>query len=57
MVEHCRLTAEAAVTGDRRLALKALLSHPLVLDVDTAQRLLDSYLDAHAAFLPMFGSD
>ena len=57
VVEHCRLTAEAAVTGDRRLALKALLSHPLVLDVDTAQRLLDSYLDAHAAFLPMFGSD
>ena len=51
---HAALTAEAALTGDRTLALKALAVHPLVRDLDQAHSLLDAYLVAHAVHLPRF---
>jgi 6-phospho-beta-glucosidase len=56
VAEHCRVTAEAAVTGDRKLAVKAMALHPLVRDVGTAERLVQAYLSAHASNLPAFGS-
>ncbi|MGH2595536.1 MAG: glycoside hydrolase family 4, partial [Actinomycetota bacterium] len=52
VAEHARLTAEAAVSGDRRTAVRALAIHPLVRSVETAERLVDAYVSAHAAFLP-----
>jgi 6-phospho-beta-glucosidase len=54
VVEHARLTAEAAVAGDRGLAVRALLAHPLVRSLDVAERLVDAYLVAHAEHLPRF---
>jgi 6-phospho-beta-glucosidase len=51
---HAALTAEAALTGDRTLAWKALATHPLVRDLDQARSLLDTYLTAHGAYLPRF---
>lgn len=51
---HAALTAEAALTGDRVLAWKALAVHPMVRDLDQARSLLDAYLTAHAAYLPRF---
>jgi 6-phospho-beta-glucosidase len=54
VVEHARLTAEAAAAGDRRLAIRALLAHPLVRSPDVAERLVDAYLAAHAEHLPRF---
>ena len=54
VAEHARLTAEAAVTGDRDLAIEALAVHPLVPSADTAASLVDAYLNAHAAYLPAF---
>ncbi len=44
----------AALTGDRALALQALLNDPLVRDFRTAPRMLDELLNAHAALLPQF---
>jgi len=41
------LTVDAAVTRSRRLALQALLTHPLVGDADLAEPLLDEMLAAH----------
>lgn len=41
------LTVEAAITRSRRLALQALLAHPLVGDLDIAGPLLDEMLAAH----------
>ena len=41
------LTVEAAVTRSRKLALQALLNHPLVGDLDVADPLLDELLEAH----------
>jgi len=41
------LTVAAAVTQSRRLALQALLTHPLVGDVDVAEPLLDEMIRAH----------
>jgi 6-phospho-beta-glucosidase len=35
---------EAAVSGSRRAAVKALAIHPLVDSVAVAQRILDAYL-------------
>jgi 6-phospho-beta-glucosidase len=49
-----QLAVEAAVTGDRGLALEALLAHPLVGDYETAQALLVEMLEANRAFLPVF---
>lgn len=53
---HAALTAEAALTGDRRLAVEALVVHPLVRDLSTAEALVDAYLTAHADLLPRFAS-
>ena len=49
---HAVVTAEAAVTGDRSLAVRALAIHPLVRDLATAKALVDAYLSAHERLLP-----
>ncbi len=48
------LTIEAALTGDRSVAFRALLANPLVPDAETAGALLDAILDAGRAHLPRF---
>jgi len=48
------LTIEAAVSGDRKVALQALLANPLVPSLRTAKALLDDLLEAHAEYLPRF---
>jgi alpha-galactosidase len=48
------MVVDAAVTGDRRLALQALLYDPMVDDIDLARCLLDDYLKTHAQYLPQF---
>ncbi|MBN1872796.1 MAG: 6-phospho-beta-glucosidase [Anaerolineae bacterium] len=45
------LTAEAAVTGNRDLALQALIVHPLGPDVDKAMAVLEDMIDTHEAYL------
>lgn len=50
------LTVDAALTGDRQLALQALLADPLVPTVEAAAAMLDDALAAHARFLPLFAA-
>ena len=60
LVQHAKafelLTARAAMSGDRTLALKALMTNPLVRDYDTAKPLLEALVRcepaASAAVLP-----
>jgi 6-phospho-beta-glucosidase len=58
LVQHAKayelLTAKAAMSGDRSLALKALMTNPLVRDYDTAKPLLDALLEANERHLPRF---
>ncbi|MFM7718545.1 MAG: glycoside hydrolase family 4 [Actinomycetota bacterium] len=54
VIAHARATAEAAVAGDRALAVDALALHPLVRERAVARSLVDAYLAAHAAHLPAF---
>jgi 6-phospho-beta-glucosidase len=58
LVQHAkayeRLTIDAAVTGDRGVALKALMANPLVGDYDVARPLLDALLEANVEHLPRF---
>jgi len=58
LVEHAKayelLTARAAVSGDRQLALTALMTNPLVGDYDVAAPLLDALFEANRAHLPRF---
>lgn len=58
LVQHVaayeRLTARAAVRGDRSLAQKALLVHPLIGQLAPAEELLERLLDASAPYLPRF---
>jgi 6-phospho-beta-glucosidase len=60
LVEHAKgyeiLAVRAAVTGNRRTALRALMANPLVGDFDVARPLLDALLDANRAYLPRFFS-
>ena len=48
------LAVAAAVSGDRRVALRALLANPLVPDYAAARDLLDALLEANRAHLPRF---
>ncbi len=58
LVQHVkayeRLTIAAATSGDRTLALRALLANPLVPDFRTAVGLLDAILSANRDHLPRF---
>src|SRR5262249_12111778 len=49
-----RLTVAAAVSGDRELALKALMANPLIGDYTVARPLLDDLLAANREHLPRF---
>lgn len=48
------LTADAVVTGDRQLALQALLLDPIIRDIDVARQVLDDYLITYQNYLPTF---
>ncbi len=58
LVQHAkayeRLAIEAAVTGDRTTALKALLTNPIGPSADRAPGLLDALLEENRANLPRF---
>jgi 6-phospho-beta-glucosidase len=58
LVQHAkayeRLTLDAAISGDRTTALRALLSNPLVAGWDVAVPLLDALLDANRPHLSRF---
>ncbi len=58
LVQHVaayeRLTARAAIRGDRSLAQKALLAHPLIGQLSSAENLLERLLEAGAPYLPQF---
>jgi alpha-galactosidase len=49
-----RLSVDAAVTGDRRLALQCLLLDPVITDLDIGKQILDDYLETYRAYLPQF---
>ena len=61
LVQHAkayeRLTIEAAISGSRAIALKALMTNPLVGDYGRAAPLLDALLEANRALLPRFFPD
>jgi 6-phospho-beta-glucosidase len=48
------MIVEAALNGDRNLALQALANDPLVHDIDSVPRLLAEMLTANRQFLPLF---
>ncbi len=50
--EH--LTIAAALSGDRDVALRALMANPLVADFDVAVPLLEALLEANRTYVPRF---
>jgi len=58
LVQHAkayeRLTIEAAMSGDRDVALRALMTNPLVGDFDVAVPLLEELLEGNRDLLPRF---
>lgn len=50
--EYQALTAEAAWSGTRSDAIRALASHPLVFSLHTAEAIYDELAAAHAHYLP-----
>ena len=58
LVQHVaayeRLTVQAAITGDRAIARKALLAHPLIGQLPLLEELLERLLETGAAHLPQF---
>jgi alpha-galactosidase len=53
-VRNQELIVAAALTGDKTLALQALINDPLVMDIDGAERMLDEMLNANREHLPRF---
>jgi alpha-galactosidase len=49
-----RLAVDAAVHGDRAVALQCLLLDPVITDLDVAQQILDDYLETYREQLPQF---
>jgi 6-phospho-beta-glucosidase len=49
-----QLAVQAAISGDRGVALEAMLTHPLIGQLERAEALLDALLTAHRAYLPAF---
>lgn len=45
---------KAAINGDKIEAMRALMSNPLVADLNTASACFDELLEAHKEFLPQF---
>jgi 6-phospho-beta-glucosidase len=58
LVEHAKayelLTIDAAKTGDRTMALRALMANPLVGDYDRANPMLEDLLAQNRDYLPRF---
>ena len=50
------VTIEAALRGDRALAVEAMLLDGAVTDPDTARALVDRYLAGQAGYLPQFAT-
>lgn len=48
------LAIEAAVHGDRDLALQAIVSHPLVPSITIGKKLLDEMISKNQSYLPQF---
>jgi alpha-galactosidase len=48
------LIVDAAATGDRQLAIQALLLDPMVTDIDTARAIFDDFLQEFEEYLPQF---
>jgi 6-phospho-beta-glucosidase len=61
LVQHAkayeRLTIDAALSGSREVAFKALLANPLMGDADVTGPLLDALLEANRELLPRFYPD
>ena len=53
-VTNQEMIAQAALEGDRSLALQAMVNDPLVPSLQVARDLLDDLLRAHAEYLPKF---
>ena len=52
-----RVAIDAALSGSRELAIKALALHPLVPSVSVAENILAGYLAGQPAFAGRFGAD
>jgi alpha-galactosidase len=53
-IDQAKVIVEAAMTGDRRAILQAMLLDPVVDSIAAAERTLDQMLRAHAEHLPHF---
>jgi alpha-galactosidase len=49
-----KLCVDAAVSGDRQLALQCLLLDPVITDLDVAKQILDDYLTTYKEYLQAF---
>lgn len=54
-IDQMEMIVEAAVSGDRKLLLQAMLLDPVVDHVGNAERLLDEMLRINEPYLPQFG--
>jgi alpha-galactosidase len=49
-----QLCVDAAVTGDKQIALQCLLLDPVISDMHQAEQILDDYLRTYKEYLPQF---
>ena len=49
-----RYAVEAAISGSRTDAIRALMANPLIQDVEIATAAFDDMVQAHKEYLPQF---
>ena len=55
-IDQMELTVEAAVKGDRKLVLQAMLLDPVIDSVAVAERVIDEMMKAQVGYLPQFSN-
>jgi alpha-galactosidase len=53
-ITAAELCVDAAVEGSREKALQCLLLDPVIIDINTAKKILDDYLVSYKEYLPQF---
>jgi len=53
-IENQEMIVKAALSGDKKLALQALVNDPMITDIHNVEKMLDEMITGNRAYLPQF---
>ena len=55
VLDHQELSVDAALSGNRKKVMQAVMAHPVICSLPDAEKTVDELLRVHAKWLPQFG--